>query len=239
MDKYGFKTLLVISALLVSMFADSQTIRTLAVTGHAEQQLTPDAFNLNFTFEEKGADLVSIKNAVDKQVAQATALLIDNNVLESNIRSMDVTVYPWVENDQRQRINKGFVYRRTVYFMHTDIDAFDAIIKKVAALSPQQIGQLALVNQNVDKLQRALIQAALKDAKDKADEMASAMGMEVGHVLFMSDGTSPPEHMFERKGRMLMAESADSFSSMPGENTITTKVEVVFEVHTVSSRPQN
>jgi hypothetical protein len=229
----------VLSTVLFSFAVQAQTIRTLAVTGEAQKQLTPDAFNMNFTFEQKGEDLVTIKNAVDEQVSQATALLIDNKVLESNIRSMDVTVYPWVENEQRERVNKGFVYRRTVYFMHTDINAFDSIIKKIAALTPQQIGQLALINQNIEKLQRNLIQDALRDARAKAEEMAAVMSMEVGHVLFMSDGTAPPEHMFERKGQMLMARSANTNASTPGENTIRSAVEVVFEVHTVSSKPQN
>lgn len=231
--------ILILVAVLFSLFAQAQTVRTLAVTGEAKRQLTPDAFNMSFTFEQKGQDLVAVKNTVDKQIQKATERLIDNDVQESHIRSMDVTVYPWLETMQREQVNKGFVYRRTIYFMHTEIDAFDAIIKQIAELGPSQIGQLSLINQNIDVLQRGLVQNALKNARSKADDMASVMGMEVGHVLFMSDGTEPPEHMFERRGRMLMAESADSLSSMPGENTISAKVEVVFEVHTVSSRPQN
>lgn len=240
MDKNGIKGLLIVTLLLLSTVGQSQTVRTLAVTGEAYRQLTPDAFTMNFTFEEKGKDLVSIKNAVDKQVNQASELLIENEVEESNIRSMDVTVYPWVENEQRERVNKGFVYRRTVFFTHTNIDAFDAIIKKIAVLSPAQIGQLSLINQNIEAMQRSLTQDALKNAKLKAEEMASVMGMEVGHVLFMSDGTRPPEHMFERKGQMLMAESSSNrMSSLPGENRLETTVEVVFELHTISSKPQN
>lgn len=240
MDKNGIRGLLIATLLLLSTMSQSQTVRTLAVTGEAYRQLTPDAFTMNFTFEEKGKDLVSIKNAVDKQVNQASELLIENEVDESNIRSMDVTVYPWVENEQRERVNKGFVYRRTVFFTHTNIDAFDAIIKKIAVLSPAQIGQLLLINQNIEAMQRSLTQDALKNAKLKAEEMASVMGMEVGHVLFMSDGTRPPEHMFERKGQMLMAESSSHrMSSLPGENRLETTVEVVFELHTISSKPQN
>ena len=226
-------------ALVCSSYADAQTIRTLAVTGHAKQALTPDAFSMNFSFEQRGEDLVDLKTDVDEQVARATERLLDNDVKESNIRSMDVTVYPWVERRDSEQINKGFVYRRTVYFTHENIEAFDSIIKKIASLSPSQIGQLSLINQNLESVQRELTKKALSNAREKADEMASVMGMEVGHVLFMSDGTTVPEHMFERKGRMLMADAAQSQSSLPGENSLEASVEVVFEVHTVSSKPQN
>lgn len=236
---YSLKTFFIISIMLLASVVQSQTIRTLAVTGEAKQQLTPDAFTMNFTFEQKGEDLVSIKNSVDKSVNEATKLLIENNVSESNIRSMDVTVYPWVVSNERELLNKGFVYKRTVYFTHNDIDAYDTIIKKMAGMLPSQIGHLSLINQDIDKWQRKLMQAALKDAQVKAEEMASVMGVEVGHVLFMSDGTSPPEHMYERKGQMLMSQARDSASSMPGENTIISTVEVVFEIHTISSKPHN
>jgi hypothetical protein len=230
---------LIVALIFIANTAHAQTLRTLAVTGEAKQQLRPDAFNMHFTFEGKGEDLVSVKNTVDQSVAKATDLLISNKVEKNNIRSMDVSVYPWIENDQRERINKGFVYRRTVNFTHNDINAFDTLIKQIAGLSPAQIGQLNLINQNIQSLQRNLIDAALKDAKAKAEQMAEVMGMEVGHVLFMSDGTRPPEHMFERNGRMLMAEASTSSSSLPGENTIQSSVEVVFEIHTVSSKPHN
>lgn len=230
-----------VSVLLV-MFATAstaQTLRTLAVTGTAQQNLAPDAFTMNFSFEQKGQDLVTIKTNVDKQVQHATTLLIDKKVKESNIRSMDVTVYPWIERKKAEHINKGFVYRRTIYFSHDNIDAFDSIIEKIASLSPSHIGQFSLINQNIDSLKAQLNKQALKNARIKAEEMAAVMGMEVGHVLFMSDGTSVPEHMFERKGQMLMADAAAEQGALAGENQINSNVQVVFEVHTVSSKPQN
>ncbi|MFC4699480.1 SIMPL domain-containing protein [Glaciecola siphonariae] len=236
---------LVAGCLIATSYAVAQTVRTLAVSGHAKQQFTPDAFNMDFTFEERGHDLVIIKNAVDARINKASKMLIDNDVNENNIRSMDVTLYPWIEtqtsmgNQQREQVNKGFVYRRTLYFTHDNIEAFDALIKKIATLSPSSIGQFSLINQNLDTLKRALTKAALNNAREKAIDMADEMGMEVGHVLFMSDGTKPPEHMFERNGRMLMSQAADAPASLPGQNTIESTVEVVFEVHTLSRKQQN
>jgi uncharacterized protein YggE len=224
---------------MFSTLSYAQTLRTLAVTGTAQQTVSPDAFTMNFSFEQKGQDLVSIKTNVDKQVQHATTLLLDKNVQESNIRSMDVTVYPWIERKQSEQINKGFVYRRTIYFSHDNIEAFDSIIKKIASLSPSHIGQFSLINQNIDSLKTQLNKQALKNARIKAEEMAAVMGMEVGHVLFMSDGTSVPEHMFERKGQMLMADAAQEQGALAGQNQIKSDVQVVFEVHTVSSKPQN
>lgn len=222
-----------------SGFANAQTVRTLAVTGEAEKQVTPNAFSMSVTFEQKGQDLVSVKSNVDEQVGRATDLLMANGVDENNIRSMDVTVYPWVENEQRQQVNKGFVYRRSVFFTHDDIQAYDELIKKVAALKPQQIGQLSLLNKNIELIERALLKEALADARRKGEEMAATLDMELGHVLFMSDGTRPPHDMLnQRSGDMMMAESKSSVASLAGENTMRTSVQVVFEIHTISSRPK-
>jgi len=236
--KLTLKMVLITALLCTLDIAHAQAVRTIAVTGEAKQQVTPDAFNMSFTFEQRGEDLVSVKSDVDKIVQKATTMLLEKEVMEANIRSMDVTVYPWIENAQSARIKKGFVYRRTLYFTHKNIEAFDGIIKDVSALNPAQIGQLELINSNRDALQRALIKEALKDARRKAEEMASVMDMEVGHVMFMSDGTQSPEHMFENKGRMLMAQASQVNASLPGENTINARVEVVFELFTVNhSRP--
>lgn len=222
----------------LSGIAHAQAVRTIAVTGEARQQVTPDAFNLSFTFEQRGEDLVSVKSSVDKDVQKATDVLLEKGINEEHIRSMDVTVYPWLESNQRERVQRGFVYRRTLYFTHKDIEAFDSIIKDVSSLNPTQIGQLELINSNRQTLQRQLIKEALKDARNKAKDMASVMNMEVGHVMFMSDGTQAPEHMFENKGRMLVAQATAMTPSLPGENTITAQVEVVFELFTVNhNRP--
>jgi uncharacterized protein YggE len=237
-NKLVWKAICVAALLSTFSMAQAQVVRSIAVTGEAKKQVSPDAFNMSFTFEQRGEDLVSVKNDVDNDVQKATNVLIGKDVLETHIRSMDVTVYPWIENAQRERVQKGFVYRRTIYFTHKDIDAFDAIIKDVSALNPAQIGQLELINSNRDLLQRQLIKEALKDARTKAKEMASVMDMEVGHVMFMSDGTKAPEHMFENKGRMLMAQATQMDASLPGENTINARVEVVFELFTVNhNRP--
>ncbi|MBT1449702.1 SIMPL domain-containing protein [Glaciecola sp. XM2] len=223
-----------IALLVIANTASAQAVRTIAVTGEATHQVTPDAFKMHFTFERRGEDLVGIKQKVDDDVLDATKMLLALSVKEENIRSMDVTVYPWFENKEQQRTQRGFVYRRTVYFTHHDIDAFDALIEQVSALKPQQISQLELINTNIEKIKRELTNEALKDAREKAKEMAKVMDMEVGHVMFMSDGTNPPEHMFESRGRMLMATASDGSPSLPGENTIRTQVEVVFELFTVS-----
>nr|WP_168710915.1 SIMPL domain-containing protein [Ningiella ruwaisensis] len=238
-SRISVRKLLLLSALVTLVFsiqsAYAQTVRTIAVTGTAKMDVAPNAFTMNFTFEDKGADLVSIKSAVDRKVENATQTLLEKGVSEKNIRSMDVTVYPWVENVSRERINKGFVYRRTVYFTHDKIDTFDSLIKDIASLSPSQIGQLALINEDVESLQQNLINEALENARIKAEAMAKTMKMEVGHLIFMSDGTRPPENMFKNDGRMRMADAAESFSqSLPGENTLSAQVEVVFEVHTLS-----
>jgi uncharacterized protein YggE len=232
------KLIACVALFCLSAMAHSQAVRTIAVTGEARQQVTPDAFNLSFTFEQRGEDLVSVKSLVDNDVQEATDVLLKKGIKEEHIRSMDVTVYPWIENNQRERVQRGFVYRRTLYFTHKDIEAFDSIIKDVSALKPSQIGQLELINSNRQTLQRQLITEALKDARSKAKDMASAMDMEVGHVMFMSDGTQAPEHMFENKGRMLVAQATPMNSSLPGENTLSAQVEVVFELFTVNhNRP--
>ncbi|WP_395343079.1 SIMPL domain-containing protein [Ningiella sp. W23] len=228
-------------SIVILSAAQAQTIRTIAVSGSAEQNVVPDAFKMSFSFEQRGPDLVDVKRKVDESVESATKVLKDEGVKADNIRSMDVTVYPWLETErmdnQRQRVNKGFVYRRTIYFSHEKLDAFDELIKKIAGLpkgqAPTQIGQLELIRQDESSLRDALVKEALSNAKAKAEDMAQHMGMELGHVLFMSDGTTPPEHMFERNESMLMAKSSEAISSLPGQNTIAASVQVVFEIHSV------
>ena len=215
-------------AFLVSMSfnatAQARNPDQIRVTGAASASAVPDQVSLQFSIEQRGDKLSAMKDRVDQSTQKLLRDLIKRDIPERNIRSYQLQVYPQYQNDDGQTKQDGFVVMREISITLPDIEQYDQIVDLALAQGVTRVSQVRFeVSNQKDLYQRALADA-FAAARDKATQLAGVAEREVGSVLEITEQSYPRPVVFHMAEARMDAKSA----SMPGEQQIEARIEVVF-----------
>lgn len=196
------------------------------VTGAASASAVPDQVSLQFSIEQRGDKLSAMKDRVDQSTQKLLRDLIKRDIPERNIRSYQLQVYPQYQNDDGQTKQDGFVVMREISITLPDIEQYDQIVDLALAQGVTRVSQVRFeVSNQKDLYQRALADA-FAAARDKATQLAGVAEREVGSVLEITEQSYPRPVVFHMAEARMDAKSA----SMPGEQQIEARIEVVFSL---------
>lgn len=217
-------------AFLVSMSfnatAQARNPDQIRVTGAASASAVPDQVSLQFSIEQRGDKLSAMKDRVDQSTQKLLRDLIKRDIPERNIRSYQLQVYPQYQNDDGQTKQDGFVVMREISITLPDIEQYDQIVDLALAQGVTRVSQVRFeVSNQKDLYQRALADA-FAAARDKATQLAGVAEREVGSVLEITEQSYPRPVVFHMAEARMDAKSA----SMPGEQQIEARIEVVFSL---------
>src|SRR5918993_1246103 len=209
-------------------------VATVSVSGHGSVNVPPDTASVNI-----GVDVIkpTLGEAQDTATAQATAVI--EALKEAGIAAEDIQTEYFSVNILRDYSENADP---------TQITGFEIVNQlRVTVRDTEQLGELldAAVNAGansiygvtfyVDDQTAAASEArveAVKDARTKAEELASAAGMTLGPVVALSEGTTPiisPVYGMGRGGGAGMA--AESAAPVePGSTTVAVDVMMTFEL---------
>ncbi|MEO7174691.1 MAG: SIMPL domain-containing protein [Saprospiraceae bacterium] len=151
------------------------------VTGYASTEVMPDEIYISFAIREKyvKGERVSIESQESKLRAHLTMLGIDISNLKLSDTKIDYEKIGW--NTKEILAKKEFVLKvadvanlRLVFQKLEEITIADAYISKVAVSA-------------IDSIKKAVRLSAMKDAKEKADYLLSALGEQTGKVLIVQE----------------------------------------------------
>ncbi|HAS23305.1 MAG TPA: hypothetical protein DCR51_09300, partial [Idiomarina loihiensis] len=132
------------------------------------------------------------------------------------------------QNDDGKTEQDGFVVQREVQVTLLEPENYDDIIDLALARGVTRVGQVRFeISDQQGLYQQALINA-YKQAKNKAERLATAAGLELTGTLSIA------ERSMSRPVVMQMAEmsSRSDKVSLPGQQTIEAQVEVIFSTQT-------
>ena len=198
--------------------------RIISIQGSASVATVPDAFSVTFVIEEKGKTVSALNQQVTKATRSIIAFLRQMNVEERNIETMQIQLNPWYENIQRERIQQGFVLRRTIKISHSELEQYDSLIDGVLSNGANRIEQFSFIVSNQQKLYRQALSEAMLDAKDKAQRLLSPVGGKLGALVSVSEHQN---YSPQPKGRMMMAD-AELSTALPGMQGVSASVSVSF-----------
>lgn len=202
----------------------------LEVQGEARLNLEADLVNINasFTAEHQDSQL-----AIQDLEQDFKLLLRDlsRQIPEgARLEAGQITISP-------RRTQRNDTWQITGYTASRDLKLIDLPVaqagkwvEKIAVGKPSQLGPLHYHSSQASQSRNPALTAALKDAQEKAELMATSLGHKLGRALQVQEISSP------RVGaqRMLMAaDSANESSALvlaPGTVEATANVHVVFEL---------
>ncbi|MEO8358001.1 MAG: SIMPL domain-containing protein [Chloroflexota bacterium] len=207
-------------------------VRTLSVAGTGTAYLIPDiAYIYLGVHTEKltAAEAVAENNT---QTEAVIAALTDFGIDAKDIRTTNFSIWPMDRYDPatgQPSGEKTYAVDNTVYVTVRDLDTLGDLLDTVVQAGANTVNSIQFdVAEKDDALQTARADA-VKDATEKAQELAGAAGVELGELQSISFLDSQPYPVFDGKGGGAAAEAA-AIPIQPGQLTFTVNVNLSYAI---------
>ncbi len=210
--------------------ANSETYRTLNVSGSGQVTLVPDIATINIGVRTE-AD--SVNDALNDNTAQANAIsdvLKSMGIEEKDIQTSNFNVYPNQQYDPMtgEPGETYYVVENTVIVTVRDLATLGDVLTAVVEAGANNIYG---INFSVEDKEAALAEArklAIEDAQAKAQAIADAAGVKLGDLMSINVyGGGNPSPVFAAKGGA-MGEAAVPMSA--GTLMITMECNLTYEI---------
>ncbi len=158
--------------------------RLLSVTGSGTVSLTPDVAYINIgvhTEMDTASAAVSANNSQTQKVIDA---LEQAGVDAKDIRTTNFSIYPNVQYDPQtnQKVGTTYVVDNTVYVTSHDIAKLGALLDATVSAGANSVNSIQFDVADKTAAIKQARDAAVKDARTQADELAKAAGISLGPI---------------------------------------------------------
>jgi uncharacterized protein len=201
--------------------------RQITVVGQGETTGTPDTATVQLGVQTSGESAQQALGENNAQMQALIAKLKELGVAEADIQTSNVSIYPRYNNDG-QGIN-GYDANNSVSVTIRNIRETGALLDQVVQAGANNVGGISFGVDDPSALEQQARDAAIANARQRAEAMAQTVGGGIGQVLSITEniGSAPPVPF---AARMEAADTAGSVPIQPGEQTVTAQVQITYEL---------
>jgi len=203
------------------------------VTGQGEAMAVPDIAELRLGVEARADTVSEAQTQASEAMDKVVAVLKDNGVAEKDIQTQRFSIYPvtrWIrEKDEEEII--GYRVTNIVVAKIREMDKVGDIIDAVAEAGGD-FTRIQGISFSVDDPTPYYEEArakAVKDAKDKAVQLADLADVKLGKPTYISEGAVylPPTRGLYEAGAPVPAPETPI---IPGELKITLTIQIAYAI---------
>jgi hypothetical protein len=192
-------TLLAISLTSAMSQEWGQAKPQISVSGSAEVKVVPDEIYLNVGIETRDKDLQEAKRLNDDHVAGALDFLKRNDVKEKDVKTDYISIQPVYLRDSEAYIDPitglplansanvvmstkplYYVVRKSIGIKLTNVDGFDVVLSGLITNGVNIVQGIDFRTSELRKYRDKARAMAIQAAKEKAEAMASELGVKLG-----------------------------------------------------------
>ena len=229
-------------------FVGSGTTATnvISVSGEGDVFAVPDLATFSVTVTEEAKEVKDAQKVATKKINDIIAYLKKEGIEEKDIKTTSYNVYPkyeWIEAycapgarcpGGKQEMT-GFEVSQSLEVKVRDTEKAGDILSGVGSLGANNVSGLNFTIDEEDKLKAEARAKAITDAEDKADELASQLGVSIVRIVgFSEDGDYQP--YYAKREMLMSADSGGMGGATPapelpmGENKIVSNVTITYEI---------
>lgn len=206
--------------------------RGLNVTGSGTVQLTPDVAYINIGVH---SDLLTASEAVsanNKQTQQVVDALKEFGVEAKDIRTTNFSIYPNVQYDPQtnEKIRTTYVVDNSVYVTVHEIEKLGDLLDATVAAGANSVNSIQFDLADKTTAIKEARDAAVKDARTQAEELADAAGVSLGRIRNVDFYNSIPAPMMAAYGKGGGGGAEASVPIEIGQLTLTVTVNLSYEL---------
>lgn len=207
-------------------------LRTITANGTGQVFLTPDIAYITVGVRSEGkaaAETVASNNEAADKLVQA---LRASGIEARDIRTSNFSIYPQQQyNPQGQPTGEiTYVVENSLYVTVRDLDAIGDILDKAVQAGANSIYGIQFDVANKEQQLGAARKAAVENARQVAEELAEAAGVELGEVQAVTTSSAGYPGPIYGMGGGVAREAAASVPVQTGELSFTVDVTMVFAI---------
>jgi uncharacterized protein len=213
----------------------------ITITGHGEVQAIPDIANISFTIKKEAKTVKEAQNQVAEVEKKVLESLKTNNVLEKDIKTVNVSFNPKYDYKYGvcnqygcppKNVIVGYEASENINLKIRSIDDTGKIIQDLGSLGVTDLFGPNFGVENKDGLKAQTRKQAIDDAKLKAKVLAKELGIHLGKITSFSESGNYPIPMYTNAK---MDNALESTGSTPpvlpvGENIISSDVTITYKI---------
>lgn len=212
---------------------DSQNLRTITVSGEGMMHVVPDIASISFSITTRDKTTETALSQNNQKTDQVIEFLKEQGVAAEDIKTIDFNVYPLYKRDIdfiSREIDYYEVVNRIVVELK-DLEKASVIIDGAIRAGANRTDSLQFLVSNEEEFKKEAREKAVEQARSKAQEIASALGVKLGRVIDFSE-TSNYYLPFRAEKEIMVADTSSAYevSLEPGENEITVNVIINYEI---------
>lgn len=206
--------------------------RTISLSGHGEVRSVPDLAFVTAGVVSQGATAAEALAANTQAMTALFAALKEAGIEEKDVQTSNFSVQPRYDysNNQAPKL-VGYDVSNNVSVTLRKITDLGPLLDKLVQSGSNQINGVSFQVSEPDQAMDEARKLAAADAARKAKVYADAMGVELGPVMQVSEGTAyqPPVPMV--RGMVMKADAAAApVPVAAGEQTLAVDVNVTWEI---------
>ena len=212
----------------------------ITVTASSDAKVVPDKARINVSVvsEAKTAEACQDDNAAD--VNAVIAALGELGVADTSIQTANTSLFPRYGqpangSEDDEYVITGYEMTTTLRVEDLDIDNVGTIVQACVAEGANQADGIEFYASTYDEAYQQALEAALGTARNKAEGIANASGVNLGSIVRVSEGYQDTSARYISNLDVYASEDAvDSGAAtaktMPGQTTITAEVTVTYAI---------
>ena len=206
--------------------------RTLIVTGAGEVSGAPDMALLSVGVETRAPNAAAALKENAMRMNATIARLKARGVAEKDMQTANLSVGPQYKYDNTGNPPQIVGYQATnmLNVKLRDLAAAGSIIDEAVADGANSLGGLSFTFSDSRHLEDAAREAAVADARAKAQLLAKSAGVTLGPVLQIQDGFAAPPIPGPVYDVRAMSAEAKSTPVSVGESSVSANVTLVYEI---------
>ena len=207
------------------------------VTGEGRVSLAPDMAVLDLGVLREAATAREALDANNAAMAEVLAAMKEEGIAARDLQTSGFSiqpkyVYPQPKagGEQQAPAIVGYSVSNRLSVRIRDLARLGAVLDRSVTLGVNDGGNIAFSNDDPSAAITKAREAAMKDARSRAETLAQAIGARPGKILEISENTFTPQPVSMARGKMMMQASADAVPVEGGENTYSVTVQTVWEI---------
>jgi len=223
------------------------TTNTVSFSGEGKVSAKPDVAAVSFSIVTESATSKAAQDENSKKSQKVTDFMKNQRIADKDIKTTGYNVYPQYNYprpcplgatsalypcvEKEQRIS-GYQVTQLFGVKVRNLDNVGAILDGLVAAGANQVYNLGFQIDNPEKLKSEARAKAVEDAKKKALELESQVGIKLGKIVNYSENTGGWPIYFEAKA--ISADGRGGGAPAPsiptGENEITVNVTLTYQI---------
>lgn len=209
--------------------------RTIVVTGKGEITTVPDTANISFNINTKEKEATVAQSKNEEIVLALLATLQSDGIAEKDIRTASISLYEQYDYSKSEPVLTGYEASSRVEATIREVENLGAIIAHALEVGVTNYDGLSFSATDTQKAYGEALAAAVKDAQDKAETIASAAEKELTGLLTIEEQSISQSMAYDSNSRMMDVAATDAAASgssiSTGEIKTVASVTVTYEIN--------